>query len=315
MGWKAGLRPWNVRKSASSAPCAFPATSRPAAAAAGTDSLAGDRLGVFNLSSGGHAACVSFMKGFGLPLMLLGGGGYKIINVARCWALETGAPPHRGQRRSTPKCSLRAVTAGMHCSLEGARGMAGWRHTPMFAPAPLPQAWQLVLTWRSSCPPTSTTIITAQVPLALLPQWYRFCIVQYQAASPSFSLHASSRLPSKPSVPAFPPAPAVGYKLTVQPKSGFDDCNSSEYLDGLRCTPVRDERTRVDLCAERAACQAPASAPLPTAAACRPYRRTTILQRLSQLQGPPSVGFHERAPDGMDLDDMQVGAVCERARG
>jgi histone deacetylase 1/2 len=43
--------------------------------AAGTDSLAGDRLGVFNLSSDGHAACVEFMKSFNLPLMLLGGGG------------------------------------------------------------------------------------------------------------------------------------------------------------------------------------------------------------------------------------------------
>lgn len=43
--------------------------------AAGTDSLAGDRLGVFNLSSKGHLGCVDFMKSFGLPLMLLGGGG------------------------------------------------------------------------------------------------------------------------------------------------------------------------------------------------------------------------------------------------
>ncbi len=56
----------------------------------GSDSLAGDRLGVFNLSSSGHAACVQHVKSFGLPLMLLGGGGYTIINVARCWAYETG---------------------------------------------------------------------------------------------------------------------------------------------------------------------------------------------------------------------------------
>lgn len=56
----------------------------------GSDSLAGDRLGVFNLSSSGHAACVHYMKSFGVPLMLLGGGGYKIVNVARCWAYETG---------------------------------------------------------------------------------------------------------------------------------------------------------------------------------------------------------------------------------
>jgi histone deacetylase 1/2 len=62
----------------------------PCSTPAGSDSLAGDRLGVFNLSSRGHAACVGFMKSFGLPLMLLGGGGYKIINVARCWAYETG---------------------------------------------------------------------------------------------------------------------------------------------------------------------------------------------------------------------------------
>lgn len=56
----------------------------------GSDSLAGDRLGVFNLSSTCHSECVKYMKSFGLPLMLLGGGGYKIINVARCWARETG---------------------------------------------------------------------------------------------------------------------------------------------------------------------------------------------------------------------------------
>lgn len=29
------------------------------------------------------------MKKFNLPLLLLGGGGYTIRNVARCWAYET----------------------------------------------------------------------------------------------------------------------------------------------------------------------------------------------------------------------------------
>lgn len=56
----------------------------------GADSLSGDRLGRFNLSVRGHAECVKFCKSFGLPLMLLGGGGYTIRNVARCWAYETG---------------------------------------------------------------------------------------------------------------------------------------------------------------------------------------------------------------------------------
>lgn len=29
------------------------------------------------------------MKSFGIPLVLLGGGGYNVPNVARCWAYET----------------------------------------------------------------------------------------------------------------------------------------------------------------------------------------------------------------------------------
>lgn len=42
----------------------------------GSDSLSGDKLGSFNLSMKGHAECVRFVKSFGLPLLLLGGGGY-----------------------------------------------------------------------------------------------------------------------------------------------------------------------------------------------------------------------------------------------
>ena len=29
--------------------------------------------------------CVKYVKGFGLPTLVLGGGGYTIRNVARCW--------------------------------------------------------------------------------------------------------------------------------------------------------------------------------------------------------------------------------------
>ncbi|KAJ1023460.1 hypothetical protein NDA16_003077 [Ustilago loliicola] len=56
----------------------------------GSDSLAGDKLGCFNLSMRGHANCVEFVKSFGLPLLLLGGGGYTMRNVSRAWAFETG---------------------------------------------------------------------------------------------------------------------------------------------------------------------------------------------------------------------------------
>ena len=42
----------------------------------GADSLAGDKLGGFNMTMQGHAECAAFVKGFGLPTMMLGGGGY-----------------------------------------------------------------------------------------------------------------------------------------------------------------------------------------------------------------------------------------------
>ena len=45
--------------------------------------------GCFNVTVKGHAKCVEFMKKYNLPLMLLGGGGYTIRNVARCWTYET----------------------------------------------------------------------------------------------------------------------------------------------------------------------------------------------------------------------------------
>jgi len=55
----------------------------------GADSLSGDRLGCFNLTIQGHANCVEFVKGFNVPTLVLGGGGYTIRNVARCWTYET----------------------------------------------------------------------------------------------------------------------------------------------------------------------------------------------------------------------------------
>ncbi|EFI28465.1 histone deacetylase-3 [Coprinopsis cinerea okayama7 len=55
----------------------------------GADSLGCDRLGAFNLSIAGHGECVDFVRRFGVPLLVLGGGGYTIKNVSRCWAYET----------------------------------------------------------------------------------------------------------------------------------------------------------------------------------------------------------------------------------
>eukprot|EP01091_Cochliopodium_minus_P012894 TRINITY_DN4016_c0_g1_i1.p1 TRINITY_DN4016_c0_g1~~TRINITY_DN4016_c0_g1_i1.p1 ORF type:complete len:439 (+),score=114.37 TRINITY_DN4016_c0_g1_i1:40-1356(+) len=57
----------------------------------GADSLTGDRLGCFNLTIKGHAQCIKFVQGFNLPTLLIGGGGYTIRNVARCWTYETAS--------------------------------------------------------------------------------------------------------------------------------------------------------------------------------------------------------------------------------
>ncbi|KAG9015814.1 histone deacetylase (class I) Clr6 [Tulasnella sp. JGI-2019a] len=55
----------------------------------GADSLANDKLGVFNLSMHGHANCVRFLRSYNVPLILLGGGGYTIKNVSCVWTYET----------------------------------------------------------------------------------------------------------------------------------------------------------------------------------------------------------------------------------
>jgi len=62
----------------------------------GADSLAGDRLGCFNLSVKGHGEAARYIKSFNIPTLLLGGGipyinagGYTLRNVPRCWTYET----------------------------------------------------------------------------------------------------------------------------------------------------------------------------------------------------------------------------------
>jgi hypothetical protein len=46
-------------------------------------------LGCFNLTMHGHASCVQFLRKQNVPLILLGGGGYTVKNVARTWTYET----------------------------------------------------------------------------------------------------------------------------------------------------------------------------------------------------------------------------------
>lgn len=55
----------------------------------GADSLGYDRLGCFNLNIRALGECVKFTKSFGIPMLVLGGGGYTPRNVLRLWCYET----------------------------------------------------------------------------------------------------------------------------------------------------------------------------------------------------------------------------------
>ncbi|PWN42710.1 putative HOS2-putative histone deacetylase [Ceraceosorus guamensis] len=90
----------------------------------GADSLGLDRLGCFNLSISAHGECVRFVKSFGLPLLVLGGGGYTIRNVARCWAYETSVLTNVSipdTLPSTPYDAFFEPTHKLHEPLQAAR--------------------------------------------------------------------------------------------------------------------------------------------------------------------------------------------------
>lgn len=93
----------------------------------GADSLTGDRLGCFNLSIDGmftilpflyflgHADCVEYVASFGLPTMVLGGGGYTVRNVARCWAYETSCLLNKHLKDELPFNDYYEYFAPDHC--------------------------------------------------------------------------------------------------------------------------------------------------------------------------------------------------------
>lgn len=55
----------------------------------GADSLVGDALGGFNLSIEGHANAFRRVLSYNKPTLCLGGGGYTLENVSRCWTYES----------------------------------------------------------------------------------------------------------------------------------------------------------------------------------------------------------------------------------
>ena len=64
----------------------------------GADSIAYDKLGTHNCTIKGHAACVRQVKSWGLPLLVLGGGGYTIKKCRAVLGLRDSGLP--GSRKS-----------------------------------------------------------------------------------------------------------------------------------------------------------------------------------------------------------------------
>lgn len=109
-----------------------------------------DRLGCFNLTLKGHAECVRYVKSFGMPLLVLGGGGYTVRNVARCWALETATcldevlpdhiPPNDYIEYYRPDYRLHLEPGGASAWAGAVRRLPAMQPTPGPSHAPRPTA-------------------------------------------------------------------------------------------------------------------------------------------------------------------------------
>ncbi|CAI9771731.1 unnamed protein product [Fraxinus pennsylvanica] len=93
----------------------------------GADSLAGDRLGCFNLSVKGHADCLRFLRSFNVPLMVLGGGGVVEIHTlgTKLWRNIGFAPSFQS---ITSPTYLNGVLywIGDECSWKDLNGVLYW---------------------------------------------------------------------------------------------------------------------------------------------------------------------------------------------
>lgn len=82
--------------------------------------LVGDPIGTFSLTPQGLSQCVQSVLLWGLPTLLLGGGGYNFANTARFWTLCTAhavgetlpidIPEHTGFEKYGPDYSLHVMS-------------------------------------------------------------------------------------------------------------------------------------------------------------------------------------------------------------
>lgn len=76
----------------------------------------------------GHSGAVAYIKSLNMPLLLLGGGGYTIRNVARAWTYETAI----ALDAEIPKGELEAPHA--ECTFDGDIGVLSRPSPPPSCP-------------------------------------------------------------------------------------------------------------------------------------------------------------------------------------
>ncbi len=86
----------------------------------GADSLGLDRLGAFNLSIAAHGECVNYVRTFGVPLLVGGGGGYTVDNLNSPAGLQRITVSIREKLRylgGAPSVAMREIPPGLEAWL------------------------------------------------------------------------------------------------------------------------------------------------------------------------------------------------------
>jgi len=95
----------------------------------GADCLSGDPLGGFNLTLDSINACVEDVLAVGVPVMILGGGGYNLPNTAKLWASLTGTVVNTTMEKDIPDTDHFFLEYGPDFQLEISKGCVRNRNT------------------------------------------------------------------------------------------------------------------------------------------------------------------------------------------
>lgn len=256
---------------------------------------------MFSLTLEGHAEAVRFIKSFGLPTLVLGGGGYTKTTVARAWTLETGTGALVGcgaaRREGVP-----AVTAALQ-----RRAVA----PPLHGSAP------------HALPAPAAVLCDTEVEDALPPQMY----LEY--FSPEYRLHYNRRpvrgwgweaVPPGPALgaarPALPPPASTRVPAPVAPPAqSWPNQNKKEEVERTKITLLQQLQELRGAPGARRGQRSGKRVRRPPAHPARPLTRCHPLPRR-----PAGFAMAERPPDALlpeftADDEDEVGGEARRREG